>query len=101
MSGERTSKVSASQRVGKNVKTVARARGISIRALSAAMGYKSEQVLHTRLSGVSKLSVDELDQLADILEVPVAVLLSDPSTLVGSNPLWSYVFPDETISAAA
>jgi len=80
--------MSTSKRVGTNVRTIARARGITIKELSKRMGYKNEQVLYTRLSGESKLSVDELEKLAEVLDTEAATLLSDISGLLVRTRGW-------------
>lgn len=71
-----------------------------MRALSKRMGYNHEQVLYTRLSGETKMSVDELEQLAEILGVPAELLLSDPSTLLARTRAW-VMADSEPFSAAA
>lgn len=92
--------MSTTERIGTNVRTIARARGLSLRGIAKAMDFNNEQVLFTRLSGKSKMSVIELEKLAGILEVDVAVLLGDPSDLVGRTSGWWSVTADQSRQAA-
>lgn len=92
--------MSTTERIGANVRTIARARGLSLRAIAKEMNFNNEQVLFTRLSGKSKMSVTELERLAAILDVPIDLLLRDPSRLLGSENLWLSVTADQTAQAA-
>lgn len=93
--------MSTTEKIGANVRVIARARGLSLRAVSKAMGFNNEQVLYTRLSGVSRMSVTELERLADILSVSVVTLLSDPSTLIGSEKSWLPISAEQPQRVAA
>lgn len=78
--------MTTTERVARNVRLLAQYRGMKLRQLSAEMGYKREQLLYARLSGESKLSVDELEQLALILDVPASDLLADsPFAMTGGT----------------
>jgi transcriptional regulator with XRE-family HTH domain len=85
------------ERVATNVRTIARNRGLTMKELSKRMGYRNEQILYTRLSGDSKMSVDELERAAEILDVAAEVLLSDPSELLSRMRGWSTA--DEMVAA--
>lgn len=80
--------MTTTERVAVNIRTIARGRGISMKNLAALMGWKNVQVLYTRLSGESKMSVDELDKFAEHLSTTPERLLSDPSTLLESISRW-------------
>lgn len=88
------------ERVAINVRTIARARGITMKSLAEGVGWKNVQVLYTRLSGVSKMKVEELDQIAEALGTTPERLLSDPSTLLESISRWMSITP-ELVSRAA
>lgn len=92
--------MSTNQRIGTNVRIIAKARGMSLRAIAKAMKFNNEQVLFTRLSGKSKITAEEVARLAQILEVEVAVLFSDPDDLVGRTSGWWSVTADQTAQAA-
>lgn len=61
-------KMTAKERVATNIRTIARARNLKLRTLSAELGFKNEQNLYNRLNS-GNFSADELATIADILEV--------------------------------
>lgn len=76
------------QRIGHAVRVIARDKGITLKALAESLEM-SKQSFYDRLRGKTTLSVDDLDRLAEELEVPVGVLLDDPHAWYaprGSNP---------------
>jgi transcriptional regulator with XRE-family HTH domain len=64
-------------RIARNLRTLARDRGIPIQLVAHRLGI-SRQQLHSRLNGQTGLEVDELRELARILETSVDELLRDP-----------------------
>jgi transcriptional regulator with XRE-family HTH domain len=60
--------IGVQRRVGQNIRTVARYRGVSLKNVAEACGW-SQQALYERLRGGVKLSVDELQLIADVLGV--------------------------------
>lgn len=65
------------ERVARNVRVISKARGITMRELSSRMGYKNEQTLYARLSGHAKVSVEELEEFANQLDVTPSMLLAE------------------------
>lgn len=68
---------------------------MSLRAVAKAMDFNNEQVLFTRLSGKTTMSVEELEKLAGVLEVEVSVLLSDPDGLLFDGRTWIRELADQ------
>lgn len=61
--------------VAANVRRIADAKRINQTTLGAALGF-SQSAMSRRLLGRRAFSLDELDQLAHILDVPLAALLA-------------------------
>lgn len=87
--------MTTTEKLGRNVRTIARHQRITMKALSEAMGYKNVQVLYTRLSGESRTDIEEVERLAEILGTTVSVLLSDPSGLLIHQSTWDRELADQ------
>lgn len=76
--------------IGKNVKTIARARGVTMRDIAAAID-RTEQSLHARMRGETRFALDDLYVIASLLSCTVADLLSDPSEVLRTSSAWDLV----------
>lgn len=65
------------EQVGRNIRAEAKRNGITIRALSEALGFTSEQQLHYRLAGKTAFTLDEFMAIAATLDTALADLLRD------------------------
>ncbi len=90
--------MSHQQKLGSTVRIIARIRGVRMTELAADMGW-SEQTLHSRLSGASKLGVDEMIQLAELLDVDIPTLLQPPSDLLNHASRWIIDSAGELVGA--
>lgn len=88
--------MSSTERVAANVRTIARARGIKLKDLAGRLGM-SEPVFYKRLKGDSRLTVEELEAIAENLNTTAGTLLADPSDLLERLSRWIHVRPDETL----
>jgi hypothetical protein len=84
------------ERIATNVRTIVAARRLKMKTVIASFGM-SPQVFYKRMKGESKWSIDELEVLAEILDVDVADFLRDPSALVERTRGWSTA--DEMVAA--
>lgn len=73
--------------IAHNVRTIARSKGVTMKALAKHMGW-SEPMLYDRLNGDTKLGVHELAGLAEKLECSAADLFGDPDTLLKLTSPW-------------
>jgi transcriptional regulator with XRE-family HTH domain len=59
-------------------------RGLNGRQLADRLGWNPMRV-SSKLAGNSRLTVDELDQIAAVLNVPLATLIADACTARGTT----------------
>lgn len=69
--------MTAKEQVATNIRTIARARHVTMRGLSQELGFKNEQNLYNRLNS-GNFSVEELAETARILDVEPGDLFGDP-----------------------
>lgn len=89
MTGER---MDYQKRIGTGIRSLLRARHAHVRDLMPVLGVSENQV-HARLTGSTKLSLDELAAIADYFKCTPADLLAraDELALIGQN--WKYLSP--------
>ncbi len=66
------------KKVGQNIKNIAKIKGIRLGDLASKMGI-SQPYLSEILSGKAKLTLEHLNKISEILEVPLSVLIGEAS----------------------
>ncbi len=67
---------SVDQRVARNVRAELARRGLSQATIANSLGL-SQAAVSRRLLGTTSFSIAELERVAEVLPVPIAVLLAD------------------------